>query len=41
MGRLSGGCGEVAWRVCRGCLEGVGKLSEGCWKTVWRVRQTA
>ncbi len=29
MWRLSGGCGEVVWKVWEGCLEGVGRLCEG------------
>ncbi len=42
--KLSGGCGEVVWRVLEavwrvweGCLEGVVWLSEVCGETVWRV----
>ncbi len=41
---LSGGCREVVWRVCGGCLEGVvgclkgvGQLSGGCEQAVWMV----
>ncbi len=29
MVRLSGECGEAAWSVCGGYLEGVWRLSEG------------
>ncbi len=30
VGRLSGGCGEVVWRVGGQCPEGVGRLSGVC-----------
>ncbi len=36
-GRLSGGCGEVVWRMGRGCLEGMVMLSGAYGEAVWRV----
>ncbi len=44
MGRLSGGCREVFWKVWGGCLEAVSRLSGGFreaaggfGEVVWRV----
>ncbi len=44
MGRLSGVCGEVVWRLkegcvesMEGCVEGMGRLSGGCWEAIWRA----
>ncbi len=37
VGRLSGGCADVVWKVWGGCLEGVGRLYGGCVDTIWMV----
>ncbi len=36
-GRQSDGCGEVVWRMWRGCQKNVLRLTEGCGEVVWRM----